>query len=263
SDTYSKKKMGGMFSYYSTLPWMPLKYSMSVVPSVYSFTILRSQKEKNNSINSFVGIGNPIFNDDKSIDVSSIAFNDIFTKGGIADIKKINQFASLPETEKELRLIAKNFLPQNTQLYLKKEASEEIIKTANLSKADVIAFSTHATVSGELGIAEPGLILTPPKTGSKENDGILTASEIAELKLNANLVLLSACNTAGSGKYGTEPLSGLVRAFFFAGAKSLLVSHWSVESESAYRITTKMFERIAAGDTKSEALRKSIVYLIK
>ena len=52
-------------------------------------------------------------------------------KGGIADIKKINQFVSLPETEKELRLIAKNFLPQNTRLYLKKEASEEIIKTAN------------------------------------------------------------------------------------------------------------------------------------
>ena len=70
SDTYPKKKKADKFSYYSTLPWMSLKYSMSVVPSVYSFTILRSQKEKNNSINSFVGIGNPIFNDDQSIDVS-------------------------------------------------------------------------------------------------------------------------------------------------------------------------------------------------
>ncbi len=79
------------------------------------------------------------------------------------------------------------------------------------------------------GNAEPGLLLTPPATATEEDDGYLTASEIAGLKLDADWVILSACNTAAGGAQGAEALSGLARAFIYAQARALLVSHWEVE----------------------------------
>ena len=136
-------------------------------------------------------------------------------------------------------------------------------KTA-LDRSRVVAFSTHGLVSGEVkGLSEPALVLTPPKKGSNLDDGLLTASEITDLKLNADWVILSACNTASGGKPGAEGLSGLARSFFYAGAKSLLVSHWPVESRAATRLTTKMFEALRSDPTigRSEALRRSMVSL--
>jgi CHAT domain-containing protein len=64
---------------------------------------------------------------------------------------------------------------------------------------------------------------------------------VAQLKLNADWVVLSACNTAAADKPGAEALSGLARAFFYEGARALLVSHWSVDSEAATRLTTSTF----------------------
>ena len=79
-------------------------------------------------------------------------------------------------------------------------------------------------------LAEPALALTIPKELNDADDGLLTASEIAQLKLNADWVVLSACNTIAGDKPGAEALSGLARAFFYAGARALLVSHWAVET---------------------------------
>jgi CHAT domain-containing protein len=90
-------------------------------------------------------------------------------------------------------------------------------------------FATHGTIAGEIeGASEPGLILTPPKAQSDVDDGYLSASEVAGLKLDAEWVILSACNTAAGGFEKAEALSGLARAFFYAGARALLVSHWGV-----------------------------------
>jgi CHAT domain-containing protein len=88
---------------------------------------------------------------------------------------------------------------------------------------------------------------------------LLTASEIALLKLNADWVILSACNTAASdGSPGAEGLSGLAKAFLYAGARSVLVSHWPVASDAAVSLTTGMLREYAAGADKAEALRRSM-----
>ena len=88
-------------------------------------------------------------------------------------------------------------------------------------------------------------MLTPPAEGTPEDDGLLTASEVAALKLNADWVVLSACNTAaGDGRPDAESLSGLARAFFYAGARSILVSHWPVWSDAAVDLTTRAFAAI-------------------
>jgi CHAT domain-containing protein len=90
---------------------------------------------------------------------------------------------------------------------------------------------------------------------------LLTASEVAQLRLSADWVVLSACNTAAGDKPGAEALSGLTRAFFYAGARALLVSHWTVGSSAAARLTTSTFD-IMQSDPKlgrAEALRRAML----
>ena len=169
----------------------------------------------------------------------------------------------MPETEEELKLMSLNFDENNRTILTREDANETQIKNMDLSNSDVIVFSTHAVINGEIENDEPGLILSPPTTASEENDGILTMSEILQLKLNADFVILSACNTASGENNYSEPLSGLARAFFFAGAKSMLVSNWAVESQSTFELTTTMFDNLREKDTtRSEALQNSMRALI-
>jgi CHAT domain-containing protein len=124
------------------------------------------------------------------------------------------------------------------------------------------------------GSAAPGLILTPPPKGTKDakalerDDGFLTVSEIASLKLDADWVILSACNTAGGGGEtetgGPQALSGMAGAFFYAGARTLLVSHWEVGSDAAVKLTTRAFAELAANPRlgRAEALELSMRELI-
>src|ERR1019366_2281958 len=96
------------------------------------------------------------------------------------------------------------------------------------------------------------------------DDGLLSASEVAQLKLNADWVVLSACNTAAEEKPGAEPLSGLARAFFYAGARSLLVSHWEVDDEATVSLMTGVFLLMKNNPKLShgEALRQSMLAMI-
>jgi CHAT domain-containing protein len=146
-------------------------------------------------------------------------------------------------------------------------ATEAAVKQGALATARVVAFATHASVAGDLkGFSEPAIVLTPPAEPSEEDDGLLTASEVAhDVKLDADWVVLSACNTAAAdGTPGAEGLSGLAKAFFYAGARALLVSNWSVESQSAVRLTTGAFEALAKdpGVGRAEALRRSMLALL-
>jgi CHAT domain-containing protein len=111
------------------------------------------------------------------------------------------------------------------------------------------------------GLGEPSLALTLPPRPSELDDGLLTASEVAQLKLNADWVVLSACNTAAGDKPGAEALSGLARAFFYAGARALLVSHWSVASDAATRLTTSTFDIMKSDPAigRAEALRRAML----
>ena len=117
-------------------------------------------------------------------------------------------------------------------------------------------------MAGELaGNAEPGLVFTPPAQPSGEDDGFLSASEIASLRFSADWVILSACNTAaGDGSTGAPGLSGLARAFFYAGAESLLASHWPVRDDVASRLTVRSIEirRDNPDLSRAEALQKAM-----
>ena len=136
------------------------------------------------------------------------------------------------------------------------------VKRARLAEYRVVYFATHGLVAGDIkGLGEPSLALTIPKQPSELDDGLLTASEVAQLKLNADWVVLSACNTIAGDKPGAEALSGLARAFFYAGARALLVSHWAVESKAAMRLTTSTFDIIKSDPKlgRAEALRRAML----
>ncbi len=151
-------------------------------------------------------------------------------------------------------------------MFLGNQATERTVRNTDLSDSRVLAFATHGLVAGQIkGAAEPALVLTPPAQASDEDDGLLTASEIARyLKLDADWVILSACNTAAGDAPGAEGLSGLAKAFFYAGARALLVSHWSVQSEAAVKLTTRMLTEAAQHPAigRAEALRRSMLALM-
>jgi CHAT domain-containing protein len=156
-------------------------------------------------------------------------------------VEELRRQHPLPETADELCAIARDFRAPESDIYLGARATERTIKglsaSGSLKAHRIVHFATHGLLAGETAslakaLAEPALLLTPPDTASEEDDGLLTASEVAQLDLNADWVILSACNTAGaSDTLGAEALSGLARAFFYAGARALLVSHWYVDSD--------------------------------
>ena len=155
------------------------------------------------------------------------------------------------------------------ELRLGQHATETEIKrlnaTGDLARYRIVHFATHGTLAGQLsGTTEPGLILTPPDTATATDDGYLSGSEIASLKLDTDWVILSACNTAGGNdQTNAKALSGLARVFFYAGASALLVSHWEVYSEATVKLITKAVRAISDNSVgRAEALRRAMLDMI-
>jgi CHAT domain-containing protein len=185
-----------------------------------------------------------------------------YYRNGLADVRAIRQLTPLPDTASELKTVAAALGADAETLLLGDRATEKAIKATRLADFRILHFATHGLVAGDLsGLEEPALVLTPPAAPSAEDDGLLTASEVAALSLAADWVVLSACNTAAGGSVGAEALSGLARAFLYAGARSLLVSHWSVYSEAATELTTGTFRRLGSDKSlaRTEAFRRTML----
>ena len=141
---------------------------------------------------------------------------------------------------------------------LGEDATETAVKASPLVTR-VLTFATHGLIAGELrGLGEPGLVLTPPDEATALDDGILTASEVAKLELDVDWLILSACNTAAAdGTPGAQGLSGLARAFLYAGTRSLLVSHWRVRDDVTAELTVAAIEA-AEDESRAKALQRAM-----
>jgi CHAT domain-containing protein len=125
----------------------------------------------------------------------------------------------------------------------------------------VLAQATCKMTLAQDAIAEPALALTPPDQASDGDDGLLTATEVSALALDADWVILSACNTAAGDRPNGEGLSGLARAFMFAGGSALVASHWRVPDDVAGRITNRAVTlqrklKLARGEALQLAMRE-------
>ena len=256
-------------------PWLIRRQALSVLPSVQSLGSLRKFAASGAAVKPFFGIGDPVLvgpdaeRPDKRGASPRAAAASVqpaaLYRDGLADIRALRQLVPLPETAAELQAVAVTLRAGPGAIVLREEATETRVKAAALGDYHVIHFATHGLVAGDLdGINEPALVLTPPPVATPADDGLLTASEIATLKLDADWVVLSACNTAAGEKVGADALSGLARAFFFAGARALLVSHWSVYSQAAVQLTTRTFANLAATPRigRAEAFRRAMLTII-
>jgi CHAT domain-containing protein len=255
---------------YRDAAWLIKRQAVTVLPSVASLETLRGLPRKDRGSKPMIGFGDPVF-DPKEPKVAQRAINrtvantrgySAFWQGSGIDRVQLSRLDRLPETADELKTVAQQLGAPLSDIHLRADASETTVKRLPLSDYRVVYFATHGLVAGDVeGLAEPSLALTLPAKPTAEDDGLLTASEVAQLKLNADWVVLSACNTIAGDKPGAEALSGLARAFFYAGTRALLVSHWAVDSNVATRLTTSTFELLRNEPKlgRAEALQRSML----
>jgi CHAT domain-containing protein/Flp pilus assembly protein TadD len=248
---------------YRQVPWLAKKYAMSVLPSVSALRALRTFAKRSRASRPFLGIGDPDLDGAPGAGRGARP-SSASVERGVADVRSVRSLGALPESADELRTLASILKAGTETVVLRDKATESWIKSSDLSDRKVIAFATHGLVAGDLeGLAESALVLTPPETGTALDDGLLTASEVAQLKLDADWVILSACNTAaGDDATAAGGLSGLARAFFYAGTRAILVSHWPVASDAAVLLTTRMLAETAKpGVGGAEAHRRAMLSL--
>jgi CHAT domain-containing protein len=223
---------------HKTAAWVVRSHAISLLPSVGSLSQLRLNMPNTAATKNFLGIGDPNFNGQPDPSIQ-IALAPLVGTRGVGSREAIKQLPRLPEAGAELRSEARVLGAKTADLLLGTRATEREFRSKSLEDYKIISFATHALVAGEVdGFTEPALVLSPgDEEDNTKNDGLLTANEIADLTLDANLVILSACNTAGpDGRINSRGLSGLADAFFFAGARSLAVTQWAVYSDAAERI---------------------------
>lgn len=249
--------------------WLGLERALSVTPSVSAMVAQRRDARTTNRQEriAFFGLGDPAF-DGQPGEVRGLEMRTFFNDRS-ANVGAVRALRRLPATRVEIEQLAAAFGAQRDDYVLDVAATESEVyrrdRDERLGRAEVIAFATHGLIAGDLAqsLAEPALALTPPEQASESDDGLLTASEAARLRLRARWVILSACNTAAGGQPDAEGLSGLARAFLYAGARTLLVSQWRVNDNAAQLLTTRAVElQRAENISTAEAMRRSMEELV-
>ena len=207
-------------------PWLIRSHVIATYPSLSSFIALRERRPATPAKTwTITGIGAPV----------------------VPDSLKL---APLPRAREELEALHK--LGQAT-LLVGEAATEDRLQALDLSRSRLVAFATHALMPSSPA-GTPALVLTP----SEGTDGRLGPAEIARLRLNGSLVVLSACNTAGSGAAGADMLA---EAFFRAGAGAVIHSHWPIFDKHAAALTALAMARYreAPGEGEAAALRRAML----
>ena len=279
---------------YANAAWLATRHAITVLPSVASLAALRRNAKPSAAPEPFIGFGDPVLvgqtgcggtvvpdqcpgaeikvaGKPSLLHRASAALGALpaYFRNGQADVVEVRKLCALPETAYELKCVARSLDTPESNILLGKNMTEAALKNARLDRYRVVHFATHGLLAGETAqiasdMAEPALVFTPPDTPTENDDGLLTASEVAALKLDADWVVMSACNTAGGGAPGAEALSGLARAFFYAGARALLVSHWPVNSYAATMLTSRTFAEMGKDPSlgRSEAFRRAMLALM-
>ncbi len=259
---------------YTQMPWLSKQnLALSVLPSATSLRALRGEAKAvpdqstapSKNEQAFIGFGDPLLEGRGDQRGGSMV-----TSTGTLATSAIRALARLPGTRRELIAEAKA-LGADTQdsLFMEERASKPWVTKLSrdrLRAARIVAFATHALIAGEItGLKDPALVLTPPPRPTDEDNGLLGTNDILRLKFEKNdWLILSGCNTGASNGTG-EGLSALVRAFFYAGARSLLVSQWSVDDAATEKLMTAALVSYAQNKSLShaETLRRAMLEVMK
>jgi CHAT domain-containing protein len=278
-----------LFANYRTVAWLARSHAVTVVPSASAIVTLRRLPRGSPARDKLIGFGDPYFNPDQAAEAqreqaapmvvasAAGAETENVTRGiplrlrasphtEENDAATLAILPRLPDTRFELISMAEALEADPAKaLFLGKAANEQNVETLDLAHYRIVAFSTHGLIPGDLdGLTQPALALTAPEVAGVKGDGLLTMEKILALKLDADWVVLSACNTAAGAGAGAEAASGLGSAFFYAGTRALLVTNWSVHSASARELITDLFRRQRTDPalTRGEALRQAMMALL-
>lgn len=245
---YTPTKTPMAFASYRQAPWLLMEKDIAYAPSATALVSLRTAPPKPTADMPFVGFGDPDFSlagkppeTPSAMGVRSsqkfdrIADQDLLVADPMPDV--IPVIPPLPETRQEVIEISALFgADPKKSLYLGDRASRSNALTQDLSHYRVVAFATHGLIPGDVpGLSQPALAMS-----TRDPSGyLLTSQDILGMKLDAEWVILSACNSGAGDGAGSDALTGLGRSFFYAGSKSIYVTQWPVESESAKRLVTK------------------------
>ena len=267
-----------LFANYRAVPWLAREHAVTVLPTVTALASLRQTTATRTERLAFFGVGDPLFSESQEnsvveqpeatlaarsvpIALRSIPRTRSLDRAGIARLPR------LPDTRSEIEQIAAILhADPDRDVLLGRKATEARVKAAELEPYRVVSFATHGLVPGDLdGLTQPALALTAPELGGDaENDGLLTLGEVLSLRLDADWVVLSACNTGAADGSGAEAFSGLGRAFFFAGTRALLLSNWPVHSRATMELMRDLFDRQVKdpGLARAAALQHAMLGMI-
>jgi CHAT domain-containing protein len=243
----------GFYRPYEQLPYLLLDHTVSYVPSASVLASLRLPQPaplaKGEMPKMFVGFADPVYGGPPAAPTQVAAL-----RGG-----QMPNLLPLPRSREEVEQLAR-FYPGHEMLYLGASATKRNV-TANslLKSARRIHFATHGLVN-EIRPELSALALTPE---GKEDDGLLRVSEIFNLELASDLVVLSACETGLGKQVSGEGVLGLTRAFLYAGAKSVVVSLWPVLETGTPELMKSFYRHLDDSGSKVEALRAAKLDMLR
>ncbi|HEX3700089.1 MAG TPA: CHAT domain-containing protein [Phenylobacterium sp.] len=259
---------------YRKVAWLGAKVDSSLVLSAASFMQSRAFSPSR-ARQTFLAFADPASaKADPRAYASVLKRSGAMTGGGGANVcegtrQALLRLPDLPDTADEVRKVGASFNATSGQdLMIGKAFTDDAVKTrGDLGDFKVLYFATHGLLPQPSAcLPEPALVTSVGPQA--DSDGLLDASEILDLKLDADLVVLSACDTGGAGSEATdltglqgggEALGGLTRAVIYAGGRALVVSHWSVDSAATVRLMTGLFS--ARSGSQAEALQRAQVVL--
>jgi CHAT domain-containing protein/uncharacterized protein len=230
--------------------WLIRDHAVTIFTSLSTLVHARAHpRAVRNRPNSMVAYYDPMFTTSNERKNPAYDPNEFGARSAGSNLDSISLLASLerlPGTANELELIKANFSSRDLELISGFRASETDIKKRNLSPYSIVYIATHGLTGPQLkpfsiGKVEPGLALSNPGNPSLLDDGVLQESEIYRLQLAADLVVLSGCNTAANGATSEDPISGLAAAFLYAGAGSVIATHWEISDAETARLMGNIF----------------------
>lgn len=281
---------------YAQAPWLARRHAFSQAPGVAGWLAARSRRGQPAAAEPLLAWGDPLFGlgaaaatqppgatvaapgpagtsgVTRTSSLSRIEPPSALDAAGAAAVQRgalrYSAIPPLPETRAELQAIAGAVQARaERDLLFGAAATRESVLAADadgrLARQRVVAFATHGLLPGDLpGLAQPALALANPRGSDGDAlAAVLQLDDVLTLRLQADWVVLSACNSASADGRAEEALSGLARGFFSAGARSLLVTHWAVESDSAAQLSARTFAHQAAQPTapKAHSLRQAML----
>jgi CHAT domain-containing protein len=245
---------------YRKVPWLVRRFALSFVPAPRTFVDLRRIKAGSPGTRPFIGFGDFIPPTDRQIAA-------LFPPDRCGeDNRNLHFLGRLPGTRAEIMSIGRELGAQPGDIVRGAAFTKTHLTGMDLDQYRIIDLATHALLPSELGKCqtEPAILTSVPPAARSADAGFLRPADIEKLKLNTDVVVLSACDTAGPGNGGGESLTGLARAFFSAGTRGMLVTHWSTLDLAAMRLMTGTVGTagMAGREDTAQALRAAQLRMI-